>query len=153
MQAAEILIEARRLGITLFADGDFIVAKPKGAIPPPLAIMVRQHKADLLRLLGDPYEGAKAVVCHCNRTGEDVGNYLHRRPELKAEMARDTTTARWTPAHSIVATCRRNGVTLRIDADGTLVIDKAGAKANEPSQPWPRCLWQSKPILMTWRGY
>jgi hypothetical protein len=45
------------------------------------------------------------------------------------------------PAYSILETCGRYGVALRIDpATGDLVIGKAGAKADEPSQPWPKLL-------------
>jgi hypothetical protein len=45
------------------------------------------------------------------------------------------------PAESIVATCQRYGVALRIDATtGDLVVGKAGGKADEPTQPWPSLL-------------
>ena len=44
------------------------------------------------------------------------------------------------PAHSIIGTCRRYGVALRIDPDGTLIVGKTGAKADEPTQPWPSLL-------------
>jgi hypothetical protein len=44
------------------------------------------------------------------------------------------------PAYSIIADCRRHGVALRIDRDGALVVGKAGAKAEEPTQPWPGLL-------------
>jgi hypothetical protein len=40
------------------------------------------------------------------------------------------------PAYSIVETCQRYGVALRINEAGDLVVGKAGAKADEPSQPW-----------------
>jgi hypothetical protein len=33
-------------------------------------------------------------------------------------------------------TCRDHGVALRIDENGDLVVGKAGAKADEPTQPW-----------------
>jgi hypothetical protein len=49
------------------------------------------------------------------------------------------------PAHlltSIVETCQLYGVVLRIDSDGTLVVGKAGARADEPTQPWPELLTQ-----------
>lgn len=44
------------------------------------------------------------------------------------------------PAWSILATCRKHGVALRIDTDGDLVVGKAGAKADGPTQPWPELL-------------
>jgi hypothetical protein len=40
------------------------------------------------------------------------------------------------PAYAILTVCARAGVALRIDADETLVVGKAGAKADEPTQPW-----------------
>jgi hypothetical protein len=43
-------------------------------------------------------------------------------------------------AQSIIATCREHGVALRIDKNGDLVVGLAGAKANEPTQPWPSLL-------------
>ena len=39
-------------------------------------------------------------------------------------------------AHSILTTCQRHGVALHIDPDGALVIGKAGAKADDATQPW-----------------
>lgn len=44
------------------------------------------------------------------------------------------------PAYSIVESCREHGVALRIDESGDLVVGKAGAKADEPTQPWPELL-------------
>jgi len=41
-----------------------------------------------------------------------------------------------TPAYSIVETCQHYGVALRIDDAGDLVVGKAGAKAEAPTQPW-----------------
>ena len=39
------------------------------------------------------------------------------------------------PAFHILETCERYGVALRIDSDGTLVVGKAGAKAEDSTQP------------------
>lgn len=45
------------------------------------------------------------------------------------------------PAYAIVAACQRYGVALRIDkATGDLVVGRTGAKAEEPTQPWPSLL-------------
>ena len=42
------------------------------------------------------------------------------------------------PAYSIIQTCQNYGVLLRIDpATGDLVVGKAGATADEPTQQWP----------------
>jgi hypothetical protein len=48
--------------------------------------------------------------------------------------------ARSHPAWSIIEDCRKHGVALRIDADGTLVVGRTGAKADEPTQPWQTLL-------------
>jgi hypothetical protein len=44
------------------------------------------------------------------------------------------------PAQALVETCRRHRVTLRIDADGALVVSMSGTKAGEPIRPWPSLL-------------
>ena len=42
------------------------------------------------------------------------------------------------PAESILVTCRRHGVSLRIDeVTGELVVGRTGAGSNEQTQPWP----------------
>jgi tubulysin polyketide synthase-like protein len=46
-----VLIRARELGITLEADGNAIVARPKGTTPPELAEAIRAHKPELLTTL------------------------------------------------------------------------------------------------------
>jgi hypothetical protein len=61
----------------------------------------------------------------------------------EAEIDRLASIDGWRlpPAHSIVTTCQRYGVALRIDqATGDLVVGKVGAKADEPTQPWPSLL-------------
>jgi hypothetical protein len=49
----------------------------------------------------------------------------------------DSLTDPASPAHSVIATCRRYGIALRLDPDGALVVGKAGAIAEEVTQPWP----------------
>ena len=42
------------------------------------------------------------------------------------------------PAYSIIQTCQRYGVLLRIDEEtAELVVGKDGASADESTQPWP----------------
>jgi len=60
--------------------------------------------------------------------------------DRKAEILRLLTDPAWTPAHSILATCQARGVALRLDERGDLVVGRAGAKADEPTQPWPALL-------------
>ena len=40
-------------------------------------------------------------------------------------------------AGSILVTCAEHSVALRLDDDGTVVVGRLGAKAEEDSQPWP----------------
>ena len=45
------------------------------------------------------------------------------------------------PAYAIISACQRYGVALGIDATtGDLVVGKAGAKADDPTQPWASLL-------------
>jgi hypothetical protein len=55
MKAFEILVRANSLGITLAAQGSYLVARPKGATPPDLAQGIRNHKPELLTLLARPH--------------------------------------------------------------------------------------------------
>jgi hypothetical protein len=125
--------------VEALSNGNLLLA-PKERLSPHLLDEVRQHKTGLLRLLSDPYEHTKAIAHHCEATGTDLADYLAGDARLREKMARDTRPAEWTPAHSILETCQRYGVALRIEPNGTLVVGKADAKADEPSQPWPSLL-------------
>jgi hypothetical protein len=47
------------------------------------------------------------------------------------------------PAYSVLDKCRHHGVALRIDPEtGDLVVGRAGATADEPTQPWPTVLME-----------
>lgn len=125
MNADDILAEAAQLGIGLFVVDGRIVAKPKGRTPPELAEKVRANKSELLRLLGVGAETAK-----------------HNSTSLPEPSCSDHVggESNITPAQSILETCTRYGVALRLDADGALVVGKAGAGADEPTPPWPSLL-------------
>lgn len=76
-------------------------------------------------------------------TDADRREIRRYKPELLALLADESgpATAGLTPAQSIIETCRAYGVALGIDpANGDLVVGKAGAKADQPSQPWPSLL-------------
>jgi hypothetical protein len=52
------------------------------------------------------------------------------------------------PAYSIIQTCQRYGVQLRLDlATGELVVGNDSAKVGEPTQPWPTILMASEAHL------
>jgi hypothetical protein len=55
----------------------------------------------------------------------------------KAELLAALSTPHLTTAQSLLCTCHRYGVALRIDEDGNLVVGRAIARAEENSQPWP----------------
>jgi hypothetical protein len=117
-------LKARGVRVEPRPNGNLYLV-PRDRLTPDLVEAVRQHKPELLGLL---------VARHCERTGEDLAGYLDRNPSLRALLERPALQG-WTPAHSVVATCQCYGITLRIDPDGTLVVGKAGAKADEPTQP------------------
>ena len=121
MSVAEILESARITGIALSAEGDTIKARSKGATPADLAEAIRANKPALLAHLRAVQEEREI-----DRLAEADG----WKPPPPAGH----------PAYSILETCREYGVALRIDDDGDLVVGKAGAKANEPTQPWPTLL-------------
>jgi hypothetical protein len=122
-------LEARGASLALEGDGLAIEA-PRGVLGPEVIEPLRRHKPELLTFL---------VARHCECTGEDVAGYLDRNPSRRALLERPALQG-WTPAHSVVATCQRYGVALRIDRDGILVVGKAGAKADEATQPWSSLL-------------
>ena len=117
MHAAEIHRRVRAMGISLAAEGGYIAARPKGRTSPELAAAIRANKAELLILLR----------MEQNQTNSGMARAAGRRSLPEPHH----------PAYSILETCQRYGVLLRIDDAGDLVVGKAGAKAYEPTQPWP----------------
>jgi hypothetical protein len=113
MNADDILAEAAQLGIGFFVVDGRIVAKPKGKTPTEFAEKVRANKSELLRLLGVRAEAAEHESTSV------------REPSCSDQVARESNI---TPAQSILETCSRYGVALRLDADGDLVVGKAGAR-------------------------
>lgn len=117
MTPQALLAEATRRGIELYREGCAIRYRgPKTALvdlKPKLAAC----KGELLTLLPVGREAAEI-----DRLARDGCRPL---PESGH------------PAYSILETCRRYGVALRIDNAGNLVVGKVGAKADEPTQPQP----------------
>lgn len=70
-------------------------------------------------------------------------------PELKSEVVKRAAEIKALllphpddPAYSLLSTCQRYGVALRIDPrSGDLVVGRAGAKADETTQPWASLLF------------
>jgi hypothetical protein len=141
MEAAAILIRARELGIMLEADGEAIVARPKGATPPDLATAIRAHKIALLAALtvSPPAADASTEEAETNRIA--ALDTERRESDRRAKPGYDFDTTAPShrhylpepghPAYAIIASCQRHEVALAIDANGDLVVGKAGAKAEE----------------------
>ncbi len=116
-----LLAEAARRGIQLYADGYIIRYRgPKAALA-ELKTKLAAHKAELLTLLRTVQEQAET-----HRLARADG---WRPPPAPCH-----------PAYNILETCRRYGVALRIDETGELVVGRAGAKADESTQPWASLL-------------
>jgi hypothetical protein len=113
-----LLAEAARRGIALYPDGHNIRYRGPKTDLADLKPKLAAHKGELLTLLR-----AERDKVEIDLAGGDGRNPL-RNPGQ--------------PAYSILATCERYGVAMRLDsATGDLVIGKAGATADEPTQPWP----------------
>lgn len=151
ISAAELLIELQHRGIRIRADGDKVCLSPANAVMPELVEAIRTRKLDLLALLREQAEIDRIARLDAERREADrqakrgydfdpsAPSHIERE---EAEIDRLARGDGWqpNPAESIVATCQRYGVALRINSDGTLVVGKAGAKAEEATQPWPNLL-------------
>lgn len=59
MSAAVLLFELKGRGITLQAQGDRLRFHPRSAVGPDLLAKMREHKADIIRLLNREADSAK----------------------------------------------------------------------------------------------
>jgi len=135
LNAAELLAALKRRGLLVNPkDGGKIIVQPADRLTDADRKAIRALKPDLLRLLSDPDESAAIITRRCEASGADLATPLDdHAPGLLNESERQLT-----PAESIVATCQRHSVALRIhEATGDLIVGKAGARTDEPSQPWP----------------
>ncbi len=134
--ASGLLTDLERRGIRLAAsiDGTRLKVAPASALTDADRQAIRAHKPELLALLASHHECAKTVAREAEAAGTDLSDYCRQRaPELLNGAVLDPGPS---PGKSIIETCLRYGVALRIDADGDLVVGKAGAKGDEPTQPW-----------------
>ena len=142
MNSEALLTDLRARGVRIEPrpNGNLYIA-PKDRLTPELVQHVREHKAGLLDLLRAGHDEQTDRIARLNAERREADRRAKRGYDFDPDapshfdfmMASD-------PAYSIVAVCRRYGVALRIDRDGTLVVGKAGAKAEEPTQPWPALL-------------
>jgi hypothetical protein len=115
MNASHVLGELRAAGVRIEARQDgHLYFTPKERLTDSMVDRVRECKPELLALL---------VAHHCENVGADLRAYLaDRQPNLLSEPTLHSCLA-----ESIVRTCKRYGVALRMEPDGTLVVncDKA----------------------------
>lgn len=138
MNAALLFFDLADRGVVLAVQSDkLVIDAPKDSMRPDEIEEIRESKRELLTLLSDPVKLASAIARHCEDTRTDVALFLDRQPQLGVQMERLGDLTGSTPAYSIVTTCQRHGVVLSFDENGKLVFGKAGAKADEPTQPWP----------------
>jgi TubC N-terminal docking domain len=121
MSVEAIIRDVNRLGIVLSIRDDKIFARPLSAVSPELAEAIRLNKTALLAYLHARKPEA---------TGRDLVDELREHaPALLNELEDRRTT----PAESIVETCRRHGIALRLDECGRLVVGNADGSGREPA--------------------
>jgi hypothetical protein len=140
MNAEEVFASLLERGVVLDTDGARIGITPSGVLTDVDRSSIRNYKLDLIKLLSDPKALAALVANVCGRNGIDVQEFLDCNPTLQAAFEK-ASDAPLPPAGSIIETCGAFSVFLRIDsATGDLVVGKAGARAEEPTQPWQSLL-------------
>jgi hypothetical protein len=126
MDAHALLSDFRSRGIALIPNGEKLTVEPASRLTDADRAAIRAAKAELLKLLA-------AAGLH-DREEDEIdrvasGDGWRPPPEPRQ------------PAYGILETCQRYGVALRIDrATGDLVVGRAGANAEEPTQPWTSLL-------------
>lgn len=68
-----ILSELQRRGISVTADGDALVLKPRRAVDSELLARVRQHKPEIIRALS-----ARPATCSTSCYEVERGKWIHR---------------------------------------------------------------------------
>jgi hypothetical protein len=149
MTRSTLLAELQNRGVEpVVRDGRLKLRGPADRITSELVERARQHRAELLAHVHLARDAEISRIARLDAERREVDRPAGRsydvdciHPDHAEFLAR---TGRHcicqTPSYSIVATCKRYGVALRIDPDGTLVVGKAGAKADEATQPWSSLL-------------
>jgi TubC N-terminal docking domain len=131
--ALEVLSEIQRRGVTLLVRDGKLIARPISAVPPDLAERARQHRAEIIRLLHCPPdpETVRSAGLEADRNARDR---LPKRgydndpsaPGHSEYLDWIALRDRLEPARSLIRTCREYGVGLRLEPDGTLVVESNG---------------------------
>jgi hypothetical protein len=84
----------------------------------------------------DRYHRAVALACAAASVHRDLLDHVRQHaPELLHD-----TRSEATPAVSILTTCTRYGITLRIAIDGSLLVGKASTGPHDSGWAWPSLL-------------
>jgi hypothetical protein len=112
VSAAAVLLEAARAGVTLRLHRGRVLARPLSAVNGSLAALIRVNKRELVA-------------------------WLHEREveRLAAAAAAEPENTEVTPAASLIETCQRLGIGLRVDAGGRLVLGRSDLCGHEPGIP------------------
>jgi hypothetical protein len=142
--AAEIVAELRARGIhdEPRSNGGVRLA-PAHLIDSGLRNRIIAHKNEVIaRLRADQEQTEFERIARLDRERRERDRLAKRGYDFDptAPGHAEYIPPRGHPAWSILETCRCYGVALRIDPDGALVVGRAGATADEPSQPWPSLL-------------
>jgi hypothetical protein len=115
MSAQDVRLEAERLGITLRLHNGKVLARPLSAVTLALTALMKANKQDLMVWL---HERELELV---------------REAEIDRLAEADTDPI--TPAQSVIATCQRLHIPLRLSADGRLTLGRSDLCGKEPAIP------------------
>ncbi len=104
MNVPSLLTETVRRGIALEAHGDTLrYDAPAGTMTTELKDCLREHKAELLRLLSRPAEAVMRLHPYHYRLKDGKGGDTYLTPAATLEEARDELLRRW-PDELLVVT-------------------------------------------------
>ena len=163
MTVQVLIDDLSQRGIRLIPEPPKLIVEPASKLTDADRALIRQHKDELLkqliarvaqcdaerhnadRLAGRGYDvdcSSPGHAAYLARTGQRCACQISEGQQ-ESEVDRLALADGWlppSPAHAVIEVCQRYGVALSIDTDGTLVVGKAGAKADEAMQPWPSLL-------------
>lgn len=149
MNAEALIVDFRRRGIRLIPNPPKLSVEPASKLTDEDRKAIRQHKAAILARLAAQHEQAEIVqVARLDAERREADRQAGRGYDFDpsapshAEYLRqaDPLSDQAHPAYSIIATCRRYGVALRIGANGGLEVGKAVGEAASATEAWPSLL-------------
>ncbi len=145
MNAEALISNLAARGIVLIPDGNSLIARPRERLTDADRERIRAHKANLLAMLCGREQAEIERIAQLDAERREADRQAGRGYDFdptspsRAEYLghADLLAGAHSPAHSIITTCRRHGVDLRIDGNGALKLGKAETQAAEPTQAWP----------------